>query len=257
MCCIKRFSIVVLFFCVAVFLNVAYGRASESTFDDLYSSYVNYSRWEKDAAALAEDLSSKAANVSGYDLWKVMWNTDLTHEQRSADALKLISELFPGSDIKRWNEISGFWYPDVIPKSLAAIDAVYVAASELVQINSPGSIWLARNILNDLAESSRAKHYFMSTAPQEYKSIKDIFDSKGIRPAIGNWSEPDVKGELPLAVPVRGFKSMDSAIGYGYTFFGASGQIANLGRYAWDREKGRIYRVVDRDDDSILFHPFN
>ncbi|MBN1332245.1 MAG: hypothetical protein JW971_00650, partial [Synergistales bacterium] len=53
--------------------------------------------------------------------------------------------------------------------------------------------------------------------------------------------------------PVRGWVSQNFAIGRNFVFLNASGQIANLGNYAWDRKNGNIYRVFDREDNPLNF----
>jgi hypothetical protein len=246
----KNISILLMLLCSVFLINPARCSASEHSFAELLSNYADSYRLEKDASALTGDLSSKASDATGYNLWKTMWDADLSHEQRAANALKLISELFPGSDIKRWDEIGGFWYPAIVPKSLTAIDAVYVASYELVQTGDPAAAWIARNILSDLSESPKAKLYFMKTAPREYKETIKMLNHMGMEPATGNWIKPEVKGKLPLATPVHGTIPMTSAIGDGHLFLGEMGKITNFGCYTWDRESGRIYSTSDHDDTA-------
>ncbi len=254
----KKIMFYFLAFSLVFSLYVPLINASERSFDDIYSDYLNSSKWEKDAEELLFELRSGADPLTGYDLWRSLWNESIDPEKRAANAIKLIDELYPDSDIRRWNDIEGFWYPGIVPKPLAAIDAVYVASLELIQMDSNGSAWLARNFVNDLSRSSRAKFHFMKTAPAEYLTIINMLRDKGMNPVIGNWTEPEVKGKLPLAVPVRGYVGNNWAVSMNYTFLNGSGQIVNMGNYAWDRIRGRIYRIIDRERNGgshVIYFP--
>lgn len=255
---LKKIIYYFLAFSLLFSLYVPRINASEKSFDELYSSYLNSSNWEKNAGELLSELKLKADKKTGYDLWRTLWNESIDPEKRAANAIKLIDELYPDSDIRRWNDVEGFWYPGIIPKPLAAIDAVYVASLELVRMDRKGSAWLARNFLNDLSRSSRARYHFMKTAPAEYLSIINMLKDKEMNPVIGNWTEPEVKGKLPLAVPVRGYVGNNWAVSRNFTFLNGSGQIVNMGNYAWDRIRGRIYRVIDRERDDgshVIYFP--
>ncbi len=254
----KKIMFYFLAFSLVFSLYVPLINASERSFDDIYSDYLNSSKWEKDAEELLVELRSEADPLTGYDLWRSLWDDNIGSDQRVANSIKLIDELFPESDTRRWNDIKGFWYPGIVPKTLAAIDAVYVASLELLQMDRKGSAWLARNFVNDLSRSSRAKLYFMKTAPAEYLTIINMLKDKEMDPVIGNWTDPEVKGNLPLAVPVRGYIGNNRALSEDYIFLSGSGQIVNVGNYAWDRIKGRIYRVIDRERDGgshIIYFP--
>lgn len=242
-------------FTVYNFLTItsAYG----NTFDQLFSNYVNMEKWENSSEILHEELLAKAEVSEPADLWWSLWDPDKLGEQKAANALKLVDYLYPDGDISRWEEIKGLWYPSLIPTTLAAVDAVYVAAHELLEMDREGAAWLARNLVNDLGKSSRARHYFMKYGPEEYLQIITRLSDMGLNPDYGNWTEPHTTGTMRLANPVRGKISQNFAIASHFIFMNSSGQIVNLGTYAWDREKGRIYEVIDseRDDSSVVFLP--
>lgn len=255
---LKRITLLFLAFSLVVFFIAPSVKAAERTFDDIFINYEQRSTWDKQAEELENELASIADGISGYNLWKTLWNENISSDQRAANALKLAYELFPGSDLRRWEDIEGFWYPGIVPKPLAAMDAVYVAASELVTMDRPGAAWLTRNMLNDISRSSRARYHFMKTAPKEYVSIIEALKSEGMKPVIGSWTDPEIKGKLPLAVPVRGYVGNNWAISMHYTFLNGSGQIVNLGNYAWDRVKGKIYRVTESERNggmSVMYIP--
>lgn len=249
---LKRMTLIFLAFSLVVFFIVPSVEAADRSFDDIFVNYEQRSTWDKQAEELKGELVSMADGISGHDLWKSLWNENISSEKRAANALKLAYELFPGSDLRRWEDIKGFWYPGIVPKPLAAMDAVYVAAYELVKMDRQGAAWLARNMLNDIARSSRTRYHFMKTAPDEYAFIIEALKNEGMKPVIGSWTDPDIKGKLPLAVPVRGYIGNNWAISMHYTFLNGTGQIVNLGNYAWDRVKGKIYRVTESERNGGL-----
>lgn len=255
---IQKVIVLFLAFSLLIFTYAPTINASERSFDEIYSYYRDSRIWDKNAEELTVELRSMADVSTGYDLWRSLWNESVGPEKRVANAIKLMDELYPGSDLRRWNEVKGFWYPSRVPKPLAAIDTVYVAALELLKMDNPGAAWLARNLINELSRYSRAKHYFMKTAPVEYKMIIDILESKGMNPVIGRWPQPEIKGTLPLAVPVRGVIDSGNAISRNYIFLNGSGQITSFGSYAWNRSKGKLYRVAHREDNggsNIIYFP--
>lgn len=255
---LKKLMFYFLAFSLVIFFYAPSVVAAERSLDDIFTNYQQRSTWDMQAEDLKRELESMADGNSGYDLWKTLWNEDISSDQRVANALKLVDELFPGSDLRRWEEVKGFWYPSRVPKSLAAIDAVYVAAGELVRMERPGAAWMARNMIYDLSRSSRTRLYFMKTAPVEYKTIIDALENKGMYPVIGKWTQPEIDGMLPLAVPVRGYIDSGNAISLNYIFFSGSGQITSFGDYAWNRSKGKMYRVAHREDNGgnhIMYFP--
>jgi len=254
---ILRFNLVLVIFFLILTGSISM-EASDTGFEELVSRYIRAERWEKSSIELRKDLLSKAEPKEPVDLWWSLWDMDSRGEQRAANALKLVEYLYPGGDISRWDEIQGLWYPSLIPTTLAAIDAVYVAAWELLEMDREDASWLARDLVNDLGRSSRAKHYFMKHGPEEYRQIITGFSERGLEPDYGNWTEPETIGSLSLASPVRGSISQNFAVSFNLVFLNASGEIVNLGTYAWDREKGKIYEVIDRerDDNNVVFLPF-
>ena len=232
-------------------------RASENSFEQLYSTYMNAEKWQSSSEILRQELLEKAGPKTPVDLWWSLWDLDSSGEQRAANALKLVEYLYPEGDISRWDEITGLWYPSLIPTPLAAVDAVYVAAGELLEMGREDAAWLARNLVNDLGRSSRAKHYFMKHGPEEYLRIITGLRERDLTPDYGNWTEPETIGTLSLASPVRGKINKNFAISGNFIFLDASGGVVNLGTYAWDRKNGKIYEVIERerDDSSMVFVP--
>jgi len=231
--------------------------AAENSYEKLVSGYLNEDKWEKSSISLRNELLSKVEDIAPYEMWLSLWDDSVKGEMRAAYALRLVQVLFPDGDLSRWDEIEGMWYPSIIPIPLASIDAAYIAAHELLQMKRMDASWLARNLINDLSRSSRAKYYFMREAPVEYLDIITKLEAMDMGPGFGNWTQPEVTGSLSLASPVRGRISQNAALSRKFVFLNASGVIVNIGTYAWDRENGHIYEVIEREKEGnhVVFIP--
>ncbi len=197
-----------------------------------------------------ELLGEVSSSMGEEELWEALWEKQKPM-RRSALALSLVERLFPEGDPARWEEISGFWRPSMISRSLAALDAVFSAAVSLVEFGGEEAESLALQILGRLSRSSRARYHALLNAPEEYRWILERF---------GRTNPPLPKGKfigkLPLAQPVRGWVNEEQALRLGATFLDGFGGVARgSGRYAWDRERGRIYRV--RHDDDRWWFPWD
>jgi len=248
----KKYVYVVLSVLFVAFITLHFSGiviADENSYEKLVSDYLNEDKWEKSSIELRNELLSTTEDMPPDQIWRSLWDGSIKGKMRAAYAIKLVKMVFPDGDISRWDEVKGMWYPAIIPVPLASIDAVYVAAHELVEMNRDDAAWLARDLINDLSRSSRAKHYFMTEAPEEYSYIIQKLEARDMGPDFANWVKPLIKGSLSLASPVRGRISQDAAIGRNLVFLNSSGNIVNLGTYAWDRTRGRIYHVVDRKID--------
>jgi hypothetical protein len=219
---------------------------------DTYSArYKAMEEGERQALALKEALLAEAPDLKPYELWRSLWG-DLSLREKASRAMAVIEALYPEGDPSRWEEVGGFFLPQEVPKSLVALDAVFVAAQSLAQLDDEGSPWLARSLLIDLSRSRWARHHFMRTAPKEYPSIVRAIDAVTGLPPVGGWPMGEIEGELPLARPVHGWITIATAMSEEMLFLDASGRpTGNHGPYAWDRRRGRIYNVnFGRDDGA-------
>ncbi|KUK99639.1 MAG: Uncharacterized protein XE12_1603 [Synergistales bacterium 54_9] len=247
-----RFPALVLILAAAFFFALGMTPAGAWTYEELVELYGKKERAMPEAGELKEALLSEAGDLDGLGLWRSIVGSSTPHRQRAADSLKLIEILFPRGDTSRWEDVSGFWYPALIPKPLAAFDAVYYAVMGLLELDEEGAPWLARELMAGLRRSSRAAHIAMREAPVEYASIVARLDElTGLSP-MGGWPAGELVGNLPFARPVRFSVSADWALAMGMTFLDNSGVPASgMGPYAWDRKKGAIYRVTDGLDDDV------
>ncbi len=190
-------------------------------------------------------LISEAPEEELVSTWEKLWE-DIDTGEKASRAIYLIESLFPNGDVSRWEEVSGFWYPSLIPKSLAALDAVYVLALSLDQTGNPDGKYLAYEILRDLSKSRKGRIYAFMTAPEEYAEIKESLKE------IKGFSLPKGKiiGSLPFAHPVRGKYSMTSRTLTQYVYLNGYGQpTSSTGAYGWDRKKGMIFKQIERESN--------
>lgn len=221
--------------------------AYERTWNDLAERYSIRAEDRQHAMELRERLVAQAPEEDEKLLWEGLWKEDDPLKKASM-SLALVEKLFPDGDPSRWDEISGFWRPKEIPRSLAALDAVYVASLSLLEIESsePGAHSLAFELLDSLLRSSRARYHAFLNAPEEYLVLTEAFSDES--PSL---PEGTIVGRLPFAHPVRGSVSTDGALFRKMTMLNNMGQVAQgAGSYAWDRRRGKIFRIRDTGDDN-------
>jgi len=252
---VKGIVLVVIF----AFLSLCLTQPSYGTeFEDLVSLYESKEAGESDGLKLQERLLQQAPkDMSQYDMWESLFNKDLNDEKRASIALRLISELFPQGDPALWSSIEGLWIPQMVPKPLAALDAVYVAIGSLLSMDEKGAPWLARSIFLRLYESREARIYGIRTAPVEVVKIIEEIKTKAPLAPLGGWPTPNVVGNLPFACKIYGYISVDTALSYNMTFLDSMGRPrGGSGLYAWDRARGRIYIVRSGPSEDEIWSPF-
>ncbi len=241
-------------FIFSLLLISSYGVAQES-YSDILSGYIRSGELSEAGKKLETELLQKADPLEDKILWDSLWESDTLPEIKIANALSIIHSLYPEGDPSRWDDVSGFWNPSQVPKSLAAVDAVYVAVLNLLEKPESSAHWLARDLFGALISSSRAKFYFVSQCPSEYIQIRERFESMSIRPPFGRWPDASVQGNLPLANPVMGIISENAAGSRGYFSLDAYGVPSSGGSFAWDREGGKLYRIRLSEGDGGFLSP--
>lgn len=211
---------------------------------DKYDSLVQRSQskdiWEAESGLLKGYLLKEAPKVGELDLWNALWIG--TPRERASAGLALIEALYPKGDPSRWEEVKGFIYPSETPKSLMAVDGIFVSITSLMDID--GGDFLAASLLDAFGSSSRAKHLFVASLPKDMSSVLSRLVTEG--KISGFWDPSVLIGKLPLAVPVRGTISQGSAVAKGMQFLDGAGVPSSNGPYCWDRSSGKIYKVIDR-----------
>jgi hypothetical protein len=204
------------------------------------------------AGSLRAELVARAGDASPLERWRRMVNGQGPAEAQAADALVLVDRLFPGGDPSKWEAVSGFWLPADVPLALAALDAVFYGAEALLSMRDDRAPWLARLLVEGLAASDRARTVAFRTAPAEVRAILEELSIQAPPPPVGGWPSGAALGRLPFARPVSGWITETRATMGNMTFLNAGGvPVGGSGAYAWDREKGRLYKVIDTDHQRI------
>lgn len=208
------------------------------------------------AESLRAELLSRAGESSPIERWRRVVRGEGSPEVLAADALVLVEELFPQGDPSRWEEVKGFWQPTDVPVPLAALDAVFHGAAALVLMGGDRAPWLARSLVEALAASDRARTVAFRTAPAEVRALLEELAVQAPPPPVGGWPSGKALGRLPFAHAVSGWITETRATMQNMTFLNAFGvPVGGGGIYAWDRERGRLYRVLDSEPRKIwLFH---
>ena len=245
-------AIVFLFLAVLVSLPVLSDRAEAArSFEELVELYASRDAARPEAVALRSTLLEQAWDSENLDLLGSIKDPDLPPKQRAANGLKLIGMLFPGGDPARWDSVTGFWPRPLMPKPLAAFDAIYFTVMALLELDEPGAPWIAQDLLQDLRSSSRAAFIALRTAPEEYLWVVEKLEEGTRMPPSGGWPKAKILGRLPFAHPVMSAVTETWARSRDMQFLNSVGQPAPGGPYAWDRDRGRIYWVIEPRDDYL------
>ena len=245
---------------LAVFLLLASGSAAfanvQDRFDALAERYALRQEGRIAASELRSELLAEADSVSPFVLWRSMVSGGLSPRKTAANALALLNTLVKKGDPAQWETASGLFYPSLTPKPLAAADAVFLGAFSLLALNDTGADALAMQLMERFAESSTAKHYFLTTAPIEFEAFKKGMEERKLLPVYGRWTDSGYVGNLPFASSIGGSVSSSRALSEDMVFLNGAGQPASNGIYAWDRARGRIYNVRS-ERDRRLWYPWD
>ncbi len=232
----------------AVFLAFAGGAAAETVekrFEDLVLRYGARTEARAGAAEYRDALESRADRMSPYELWRSLFRPGTAPEKGGKRPLPSLPSCEDG-DPALWDTAAGFFYPSETPKPLAAADAIYMAALYLLRMEEDMAGHLAASLFEGLLQSSRAKHFFLTTG------LASEMTARGLLPSFGKWPESTVAGTLPFAAPVRGWVTYGRALSEDMVFLDGAGSPQSNGRYAWDRKRGRIYAVVEERDPFFI-----
>lgn len=192
-------------------------------------------------------LRREAPQGSELDLWKKLWAGDA--RSRAAAGVALMDKVFPGGDPGRWEETSGFLTSSSYkPRQLAGLDAFFVTVAALDAIG--GGEWAAASLLNSFSRSPRGMLYFIDRMPEGVQEpISSIVAKTGLR---GDWSAKAPRHALPLLPNFGGNIMRDTAEMKRLQYLDGFGRIAGNGYYAWDNDRGYVYRVVE--NSNLTWH---
>lgn len=226
--------------------------AGAGTIEDWAAALEARNAGEASAGVLRAELAARAGDASPIERWRRLARGEGSPQMQAADALALVESIFPNGDPARWEDVTGFWQPADVPRPLAAFDAVFYGARALLAMKDDRAPWLARSLVESLAASDRGRTLAFRTAPAEARDLLKTLEILAPPPPIGGWPSGVAKGTLPFAHGVSGWITESRATMRDMTFLNAGGvPVGGMGVYAWDREKGRIYRVIDQDNGRI------
>ncbi|NLK19283.1 MAG: hypothetical protein GX310_05785 [Synergistaceae bacterium] len=241
----KRYFGLLLTAAALVYLaGMAAAADTETRFEELTRRYGQKAERTAAAEELRTDLEAKAEPLPPERLWRSLFLPGQTAEQGAANGLALLSALVKGGDPVNWEGASGFFLPSEVPKPLVAADAVYMSSVYLLKMEEEAAGALAAWLMVRLLDSPRGKHFFISTGPAEYGPMVRDMTARELLPSFGVWPGSVARGVLPFAAPVRGWVSYGTALMREMVFLDGAGRPASNGLYAWDRDRGRIYMVI-------------
>lgn len=238
---IKLISALVLILAVLLF-SVPVMAASD--WDTFTAEMEKRSKIKDTGAAIVADMLDIAPEGTETELWNKLWDGE--PRWRAAAAVSLINRMFPQGDPSRWQEINGFASKGSLqPRQLMAMDAFFVAVDSLRQITD--GVWGSAYLLDMFGKSGIGKVMFIEEIPEGMDQVlQDVISVTGLP---GDWSIKKTRGKLPILPSYRGYVTRDSADSRNMQYLDGYGSIAPNGRYAWDRDRGYLYEVVEDGND--------
>ena len=238
---VKSIVIVLLAVTIGLFASPFFAASDWDTFT---AEMEKRSKIKDTGAAIVADMREIAPQGTDIELWHKLWEGE--PRWRAAAAVALIDRIFPQGDPSKWEEVSGFASNrSVQPRQLIAIDALFVAVDSLRQM--PDGIWGSAYLLQQFGKSGWGKVMFIEEIPYGFdQTLKDVISTTGL---TGDWSIKRIRGKMPLLPIYRGYITRNSADSRNLQYLDGYGSISSNGRYAWDRDRGYIYEVVDNDRD--------
>lgn len=193
-----------------------------------------------EGAEFLDVLRREAPHGTERELWRMLWVGEA--RSRAAAGVALMDRIFPAGSPARWEEVRGFMSGTTfVPRQLAAMDAFFVTVAALDAL--PGGEWTAAGYLHDFSRSARGLINFIEQLPSGLQQpIGSIIEKTGLE---GDWKVKSVRRRLPLLPVYGGVITRSGAESRRLQYFDGAGSMAGNGIYAWDRDKGRIYQVVE------------
>lgn len=241
----KLFFIAVLI--VLTFLTVFPALAS-TDWDTFVLEMAKRGNIKETGEEILNEMRNIAPSGTEEELWNKLWHGDM--RLRAASAVALIDRMFPNGDPSKWEEIRGF-VPghSVLPRQLLAMDALFVAVSTMKQI--PDGVWGSAYLLDVFGKSGLGKVKFIDEVPAEIRQVLDEIISETGLP--GDWSSKRIRGRIPMLPVYRGYITRDAVDSRNMQYIDGYGSLSGNGRYAWDRDRGYLYEVVDGSRDLWIY----
>lgn len=241
----KKFVILVI---VAVMLAVSVVPALAATdWDTFVGEMQKREKIKETGAAVLSDIRDIEPSGSEAETWEKLWSGE--PKWRAAAGLALVDRIFPDGDPARWEEVNGFMGSSGSrrPRQLAAMDGLFVAITALRDV--PDGVWASAALLDKFGKSALGKVKFIDEIPAGMREvIDDVIAQTGLP---GDWSSKKIRGKMPLLPIYRGYITRDNADSKNMQYLDGFGSMSGNGRYAWDRDRGYVYEVVEDTWDNI------
>ena len=245
---VKSIVIVLLAVTIGLFATPLF---AASDWDTFAAEMEKRSKIKDTGAAIVADMLDIAPQGTEMELWDKLWDGE--PRWRAAAAVALINRMFPQGDPSKWQEVSGFApQRSIQPRQLMAMDALFVAVDSLRHI--PDGVWGSAYLLSLFGKSGMGKVMFIEEIPEGMDQVlNDVVSVTGLQ---GDWSVKRTRGKLPILPFYRGYVTRDTADSRNMQYLDGYGSIAPNGRYAWDRDRGYVYEVMeDNYERDIWINP--
>lgn len=243
-----RKKIVISALLVVLILSVTSPLFAVGTWDELVAQLEKREMVKSEGTEFLAGLRREAPQGSEMELWKKLWVGE--PRSRAAAGVALMDKIFPGGDPGRWEEAGGVLTSSSFrPRQLAGLDAFFVTVAVLDTI--PDGEWTAAILLQSFARSGRGQVKFIEQMPE---GLQKPIDSIAAKTGIGGYWSVRVTGRpLPLLPVFGGTIRRNGAESRSLQYLDGAGRIATNGVYAWDRDKGYIYQVVENSNRFWVF----
>ena len=244
----KKIITIALLAALAAFIAAPAFAAAD--WDEFVGRMQQREKIRETGAAVLNDIRGLEPSGSELEIWGRLWSGDA--KWRAAAALALIDRIFPNGDPSKWEEVSGFIANGSRrPRQLAAMDGLFVAVAALREL--PDGVWASAALLDQFGKSAMGKVKFIDEIPRGMREvIDDVIAQTGLP---GDWTSKKIRGAMPLLPVYRGYITRDIADSRQMQYLSGFGAIAGNGNYAWDRDRGCVYEVIDDSFDDRIFIP--
>lgn len=234
----------------AFLITAAVPAFAAADWDTFVAEMERRDRIKETGAAIVNDMRDIAPQGTEEELWKKLWVGEPRF--RAAAGVALMDRIFPGGDPSRWEEARGLLPKrSVQPRQLAAMDGLFVAVAALKEI--PDGAWGAAYLLSQFGKSAMGKVKFIDEIPAELRPvIDDVIAQTGLP---GDWTSKRLRGGMPLLPIYRGYIQRHTADDRNMQYLDGFGSLAGNGRYAWDRDRGYIFEVVEDSYRDLFIFP--
>lgn len=228
-------------------LIFAFPAAASSDWDAFVAEQANKEMIKEKGTAVLTELRAAAPAGTEEELWKMLFSGEA--RTRAAAGLALADRIFPEGNPARWEEVSGFFpHRSVQPRQLAAMDGLFAAISAMREL--PDGICGSALLLGQFGKSAAGRLKFIDDIPQ---SLRTVIDDVTAKTAMkGDWGSEKIRGKMPLMPLYRGYITRNRADSYQMQYLDGLGALSSNGRYAWDREKGYIYEIIEDSSERIF-----